>query len=97
MKKSLVTLVVLVSALALAGTVCAYVDWSCYEMPKAKVVCKDTVLCKGAAKGAIPLCGPCAPVVKYSGKWLTVAKCPAPPKAAAKPATKAAKKAAPKK
>jgi len=85
MKKSLVTLVVLVSALALAGTVFAGVEWGCFEMPKVQVTCKNTVLCAGTAKGIVPLCGPCCvPPIKYSGRWLTVAKCPDKPKPAAK-------------
>lgn len=85
MKKSLVTLVVLVGSIALAGTVFAGLDWACYEMPKAKVDCKNSVLCAGTAKGACPLgCGPCAPMVTFSGRWLTVAKCPDAPKPAAK-------------
>jgi hypothetical protein len=75
MKKSLVTLVVLVSCLAFAGTVCA-TSWWCYEMPTCKPVCKDTVFCKGQAKGIEKLCGPCAPVIKWKGKWSTVAVCP---------------------
>ncbi len=83
MKKSLVMMVVLVSSLALAGTVMANYDWACYEMPVCKPVCNDTVLCKGEAKGKINLCGgpcgPCAPAITYAGRWLTVVRCPAPP------------------
>jgi hypothetical protein len=88
MKKSLVMLVVLVSSLALAGTVMAGYDWGCFEMPVVKQECYDTALCKGQAKGAVKLCGPCgpccAPVITYSGSWLTVARCPVAPKAPAK-------------
>ncbi|MEW6139978.1 MAG: hypothetical protein AB1733_17275 [Thermodesulfobacteriota bacterium] len=88
MKKSLLLLVALVTTLAFAGTACAW--WDCYEMPPApKVVCKDEVLCKGQAKGAIKLCGPCAPTIKYAGKWITMCVCPKPE--AAKPAKKAKK------
>ena len=83
MKKSLVLLAVLVTTLAFASTVCAY-SWACYEMPTCKVVCKDEVLCKGAAKGMVPVCGPAmcvygkieCPSISWSGKWLTVVKCP---------------------
>jgi len=91
MKKSLVLMVVLLGSLALASSVFAYYDWACYEMPVCKVICKDQVLCKGAAKGKIKLCGPCAPVITYAGSWLTIAKCPAPPEGA--PVAKAKKKA----
>ena len=83
MKKSLVVTVVLVTSLALSGTVFANMDWSCLEMPVCKPICRDQVLCMGQAKGMIPLCapcGPCPPVISYSGKWLTVAKCPPPAK-----------------
>lgn len=80
MKKSLLLLAAIVTTLAFAGTACAW--WDCYEMPTCKVVCVDQVLCKGAAKGAIKLCGPCAPVIKYKGSWLTMCVCPP----AAKPA-----------
>lgn len=96
MKKSLVLLVVLLGSVALASSAFAYYDWACYEMPVCKVTCKDQVLCKGAAKGKIKLCGPCAPVVTYSGTWLTIAKCPAPP-APAEGAAKVVKKKAKKK
>jgi len=95
MKKSLVLMVVLLGSLALASSAVAYYDWACYEMPVCKVVCKDQVLCKGAAKGKIKLCGPCAPVITYAGQWLTIAKCPAP--AAAPEAAKVVKKKAKKK
>ena len=45
-------------------------------------------LCVGKAKGSCPIgCGPCAPAIAWSGKWMTVEKCPAKP---------VAKKAAPK-
>jgi len=81
MKKSLVTLVVLVGSIALAGTVFAGMDWGCLvscDMGVTKAPCKNTVLCAGTAKGACPIgCGPCAPMVKFSGRWLTVAQCPA--------------------
>lgn len=92
MKKSLVMLVVLMSSLALAGSVFA-MDWGCYEMPKVKPIpCKDKVLCKGKAKGVEKLCGPCAPVIKWSGSWLTIEKCPGSKPAAAKKVAKKAKK-----
>ncbi|MCX5861789.1 MAG: hypothetical protein NTW27_06670 [Deltaproteobacteria bacterium] len=78
MKKSLVVMVVLVSCMGLAGTALAQ-DWACMvgcEYPAIKTVCYDTLLCKGEARGACALgCGPCAPCVTYSGKWLSVAKC----------------------
>lgn len=81
MKKSLILMVVLVSSIALAGTAVAGLDWACMvgcEYPTIKTVCYDTLLGKGEAKGVCPIgCGPCAPVVCYSGKWLCVAKCPA--------------------
>ena len=74
MKKSLVMLVVLVSSLALAGSVFAMGDWGCYTMPSVKKPpCVDQVLCKGKEK----LCGPCAPTIKWSCNWMTVLKCPA--------------------
>ena len=74
MKKSLVILVVLVSTLAFASTVVA---WDCYSYPKCPVPpCKDQVLCKGAVKGATKLCGPCAPMIKWSAKWMTLCLCP---------------------
>lgn len=80
MKKSLVVMAILVTSLALAGTASAYHDWSCFDMPVCKQICRSEVLCMGQAKGCIPLgcgpCGPCAPAVTYSGKWLCVAKCP---------------------
>lgn len=89
MKKSLVLLVAIVATVAFAGTALA---WDCYpEVAPAKVICKDQVLCKGAAKGAIKLCGPFAPTIAYQGSWLTVLKCPAAPKPA-KVAKKVAKK-----
>jgi hypothetical protein len=89
MKKSLVMLVVLVSSLALAGSVFA-MDWGCYTTPSVKPIpCKDQVLCKGKAKGMEKLCGPCAPTIKWSGSWMTVLKCAEGP---AKP-VKVAKKA----
>jgi len=75
MKKSLVVMVVLAGTLALAGSVIAQ-DWACFEMPPCKIICKDDILCKGQAKGIHKLCGPCAPVIKWSGSWLYVAKCP---------------------
>lgn len=75
MKKSLLLLAAIVTTLAFAGTACAW--WDCYEMPPCKVVCVDEVLCKGAAAGAIKLCGPCAPVIAYKGSWLTMCVCPA--------------------
>lgn len=88
MKKSLVLLVVLFTTLAVASSACAFYGWDCYEMPKCKVVCKDQVLCKGAAKGTIPLCGPAmcvcgkitCPSVSYSGQWITLLQCPKAPK-----------------
>lgn len=90
MKKSLVMLVVLMSSLALAGSVFA-TDWGCYTTPSVKPVpCKDEVLCKGKAKGVEKLCGPCAPTIKWSGSWLTVLKCP---EVKAVKVAKAAKKA----
>jgi len=79
MKKLLVLFVVLLGSLALAGTVFA-MDWGCYGVPTCKMPpCKDKVLCKGAAKGMEKLCGRCAPVIKWSGKWMTIEKCPAGP------------------
>jgi hypothetical protein len=78
MKKSLVMLVVLVSSLALAGSVFAAGDWGCYSTPGVKKApCVDQVLCKGKAKGMEKLCGPGAPSIKWSGSWMTVLKCPA--------------------
>ncbi len=78
MKKSLVMLVVLVSSLALAGSVFAMGDWGCYGMPSVKKPpCVDQVLCKGKCKGKEKLCGPCAPTIKWSCSWMTVLKCPA--------------------
>ncbi|AFM26789.1 hypothetical protein [Desulfomonile tiedjei] len=92
MKKSLVMLVVLMTSLALAGSVFA-MDWGCYEMPVCKPIpCKDKVLCKGKAKGMEKLCGPCAPVIKWSGSWMTIEKCPDSKPAAAKKVAKKAKK-----
>lgn len=92
MKKSLVMLVVLMSSLALAGSVFA-MDWGCYSMPTCKPIpCKDKVLCKGKASGAEKLCGPCAPTIKWSGSWMTIEKCPEVAGAPVKVA-KAAKKA----
>lgn len=94
MKKSLVMLVVLMSSLALAGSVFA-MDWGCYTMPTCKPIpCKDEVLCKGKAKGVEKLCGPCAPTIKWSGSWMTVLKCPDVEKApkVAKAVKKAKKK-----
>ncbi len=45
MKKSLVMLVVLVSSLALAGSVFAMGDWGCYTVPTCKKPpCVDQVL-----------------------------------------------------
>jgi hypothetical protein len=80
MKKLLVLFVVLLGSLALVGTVFA-MDWGCYEIPTCKMPpCKDRVLCKGSAKGMVKLCGPCAPVIKWAGNWMTVEKCPAPVK-----------------
>ena len=77
MKKSLVMLVVLVSSLALAGSVFAMGDWGCYSMPTVKKPpCVDQVLCKGKCKGKEKLCGPCAPTIKWSCNWMTVLKCP---------------------
>ncbi len=88
MKKSLVMLVVLVSSLALAGSVFAMGDWGCYPVQVfKKPPCKDQVLCKGKCAGKQKLCGPCAPTISWSCNWMTVLKCPA----AAKPA-KVAKK-----
>jgi hypothetical protein len=75
MKKSLVTLVVLASCLAFAGTVLA-MDWACIETPTCKVDCKPTVFCKGKAKGAEKLCGPCAPTITWAGQWKYEAVCP---------------------
>jgi hypothetical protein len=94
MKKSLVMLVVLVGSLALAGSVFA-MDWGCFgAMPTCKMPpCKDKVLCKGKAKGVEKLCGPCAPVIKWSGSWMTIEKCPAVPKAAKAVKAKKGKKA----
>jgi hypothetical protein len=95
MKKSLVMLVVLMSSLALAGSVFAMADWGCYSMPTCKPIpCKDQVLCKGKAKGMEKLCGPCAPTIKWSGSWMTVLKCPEgpAPEKVAKVAKKAKKK-----
>ncbi len=84
MKKSLVMLVVLVSSLALAGSVFAMGDWGCYGGPVVKKApCVDKVLCKGKCAGKEKLCGPCAPTIKWSCSWMTVLKCPAGP---AKPA-----------
>ncbi len=88
MKKSLVIMVVLVGSLALAGSVFAggmtkmpvtqATDWGCYSTPTCKPApCQDQVLCKGKAKGIQKLCGPCAPTIKWAGKWMTVLKCPA--------------------
>lgn len=92
MKKSLVLMVVLVGSLALAGSVFA-TDWGCYTTPSVKPApCKDKVLCKGQAKGVEKMCGPCAPTIKWAGKWMTIEKCPAAPKAAKKVAKKAEKK-----
>ena len=90
MKKSLVMMVVLVASLALAGSVFAGgmtkmpapqgTDWGCYSTPTCKPApCKDQVLCKGKAKGAQKMCGPCAPTIKWAGSWMTVLKCPAAP------------------
>lgn len=81
MKKSLALLVVLVGSLALAGSVFAY-DFclSCDDAVAKPAPCKDRVLCKGKAAGKEKLgCGPCAPVVAWAGKWMTVEKCPAKP------------------
>jgi len=100
MKKSLLLLVALVTMLAFASTASAWYGWDCYEPPKCKVVCKDEVLCKGKAAGAIKLCGPCPPTVTYSGSWLTVAQCPKvikEEKPKAKPKGKEKPKAEPKK
>ena len=87
MKKSLVMLVVLMGSLALAGSAFAF-DWGCYgAAPSIKLPpCKDRVLCKGKAQGVEKLCGPAcgpggAPVIKWSGSWSTIEKCPAKPKA----------------
>ena len=83
MKKSLVLLVAFVATVAFAASACAFGNWACYEMsvPPSKVICKPEVLCKGAAKGVVKLCGPCAPVIKYKGSWLTMVVCPPGPKA----------------
>ncbi len=90
MKKLLLLFVVLLGSFALAGTVFG-MDWGCYSMPTVKMPpCKDIVLCKGKAKGVEKLCGPCAPVIKWSGQWMTIEKCPAGP--AAKVKVKKAKK-----
>ncbi len=79
MKKLLVLFVVLLGSLALAGTVFA-MDWGCYSMPTCKMPpCKDQVLCKGKAKGIEKLCGPCAPIIKWWGHWMTIEKCPPGP------------------
>ena len=91
MKKSLVLLVVLVGSLALAGSVFAS-DWGCYTTPTVKPApCVDKVLCKGKAAGKEKLCGPCAPVIAWSGSWMTVEKCPAKKVAEKKDAPKAKK------
>ncbi len=78
MKKSLLVVLALVTMLAFAATANAwYYGIGCYDMPDApKIPCKDQVLCKGQAKGMIPLCGPCPGAVKYSAKWKTVCLCP---------------------
>jgi hypothetical protein len=36
-----------------------------------KKVRAETVLCKGATKGQVKLCGPCAPTIKYAVAWKT--------------------------
>jgi hypothetical protein len=92
MKKSLVLLVVLVASVAVAGSASAYYGWGCYDMPKCKIVCKDQVLCKGAASGTIYPCGPAVctgggcckpgkivcPSICFAGSWVTLLKCPKP-------------------
>jgi hypothetical protein len=103
MKKSLVLMVVLVGSLALAGSVFAggmakspapqCGGWDCYSTPTCQPApCKDRVLCKGQAKGIEKMCGPCAPTIKWAGKWMTIEKCPAAPKVAKKAVKKVAKK-----
>ncbi len=96
MKKSLVLMVVLVGSLALVGSVFAGGmakapapqcggGWDCYSTPTCQPApCKDRVLCKGQAKGVEKMCGPCAPTIKWAGKWMTIEKCPAAPKVAKK-------------
>lgn len=104
MKKSLVLMVVLVGSLALVGSVFAGGmakapapqcggGWDCYSTPTCQPApCKDRVLCKGQAKGVEKMCGPCAPTIKWAGKWMTIEKCPAAPKVEKKIAKKAEKK-----
>lgn len=89
MKKSLVLLVVLVGSLAFVGSGFAFDFCVSCDGPAVKAApCVDRVLCKGKAAGKEKLgCGPCAPAIAWSGKWMTVEKCPAKP---------VAKKAAPK-
>lgn len=41
-----------------------------------KKVTAEKVLCKGACKGKTPLCGPCAPTIKWAVKWATLEKGP---------------------
>ena len=78
MKKSLVMLVVLVSSLALAGSVLAFDGgWCCYTAPVCKPpVCVPQILCKGQCAGAQKLCGPCNPWIKWTCSWETVLQCP---------------------
>ena len=64
----------------------------CYSTPTCQPApCKDRVLCKGQAKGVEKMCGPCAPTIKWAGKWMTIEKCPAAPKVEKKVAKKAEK------
>lgn len=83
MKKSLLVVVALAVVMAFAATANAWyyglpcdLDTPVWPTPP----CKDQVLCKGAAKGAIPLCGPCPGVVTYKASWKTVMLCPKKPK-----------------
>ncbi len=76
MKKSLVMVLVVVTALAFASSVLA-ANLGCLDYPSpddAKAKCKDRVIDKGKCTGSQPLCGG-GPLLKWKVKWLTKEVC----------------------